>query len=248
MRSNYWHSRLNLDYRLKNKFRRKIATLKKKMPAIQPFTVESKTLANNWWGKAWNANLREFTTKNMQLEKGKLYLRCEAVADLKIDGHQVNARVLGSRVEPYTVSVQFKPLAKTRWNKLQKQYRDHLDAFEKILDHDFPKDMQDIFAKSPVGLLPAPKETQFECNCSDSMKLCKHVAAVLFALGVQIDTDANALLQLRGVDINQLISSAIQSERADILKRINAKNIKRLDHENLGELFDIDLQEILEGQ
>ena len=58
--STTWHSRHNLEYRLKTKFRRKLATFKTKNPSIHPFVVTTKKMANNWWGKNWNAQMTYF--------------------------------------------------------------------------------------------------------------------------------------------------------------------------------------------
>ncbi|MCK5611485.1 hypothetical protein KAR91_56970, partial [Candidatus Pacearchaeota archaeon] len=80
-----WHSRYNLNSRLKAKFRRKLIAFKKNNPGITPYTISTKALASNWWGKAWNAHLKKYTFNNISLEKGKLHFRCEALADLKIN-------------------------------------------------------------------------------------------------------------------------------------------------------------------
>ena len=227
-----WHSRHNLPYRLKTKFRRKLTTFQKKRPSIIPFSIKTKHLASNWWAKKWNTNLKNYTFGNVHLEKGKLHFRCEALADLKIDSNYIQASVLGSKINPYNVTIAVKPLSQAKWTKIRKLYDGHLESFEKILNHRFPKKMSDIFSNKPLGLFPFPKDITFSCSCSDRVKICKHVAVVLYAIGAKIDENPQLLFELRGVNILEFISNSIHTERKNILKRANNKNIKALKNVN----------------
>lgn len=241
MRSTHWHSRLNLDYRLKTKFKQKINRLKKKDPDLKPYTIEDKTIASNWWGKSWNAYLKNYTPKKLHLEKGKLHFRCDALAHLDINARKVTALVLGSQIQPYSVELEFSAISEAKWKKIQKLYDGHLESFEQILDHQFPKTMSDIFTDGTTGLLPTNKEITYSCDCSDRTTLCKHVAVVLYALGNKIDHDAQVLFTLRGVNVYELISKSIQTQQQKILQRIRSKKIKPLDCDNLSEMFDIEI-------
>lgn len=235
-----WHHRYNLGSRLKATFRRKLAALQKKNPEITPFTLAADVLTINWWGKAWNANIKNYIPNKTELEKGKLNFRSEALADLKINTNWIEAIVLGSKITPWTVKMSIKPLAQEKWLKIQKQYDQHLESFEKILDHQFPKDMEDLFTNRPLGLFPSSKEMAFECSCSSHNNLCKHTSVVLFALGTKIDADPNLLFTLRGVDVFDLISDSIHTERKRILQKAKTKSTKILKDSNLAEIFGIE--------
>lgn len=236
-----WHSRHNLHYRLKTKFRRKLAAFQKKNPSIIPFSLKTKALASTWWGKKWNANLKHYTASNIHLEKGKLHFKCEALADLKINSNYIQAIVLGSNINPYDVTVAINPLSQASWKRIQKLYAGHLELFEKVLDNRFPKEMSDIFTNKPTGLFPSVKDITFNCSCSDRSRLCKHTAVVLYALGAKIDDAPQLLFKLRGVNILEFISGSIHSERKRILKRANNKNLNLLKDTNLSEIFNISL-------
>ncbi|MFC1510758.1 hypothetical protein ACFL49_03760, partial [Candidatus Omnitrophota bacterium] len=67
-----WHNRYNIGSRLKAKYRRKLITYQKKNPAITPFSLKADVLSINWWGKAWNANLKNYMCNKTDMEKGKL--------------------------------------------------------------------------------------------------------------------------------------------------------------------------------
>ena len=58
------------------------------------------------------------------------------------------------------------------------------------------------------GLFPKPKEIRFDCSCPDFADMCKHVSAVLYGVGVQLDTKPELLFTLRNVDQAELLSNA----------------------------------------
>jgi len=224
MLTTHWHSRHNLEYRLKTKFRRKLATFLKKSPKSAPFSVKSKTLAVNWWGKFWNAHLKYYTFNKVRLEKGKLNLRCDALADFKINANHIEAIVLGSEIKPYTVNIIIEPISENNWIKIQKLFDGHLELFEKILDNHLTKEMSEALTTKTTSLLPAKNEISFDCTCGDRISLCKHVATALYALGVKIDEDVKLLFHLRGINIHDFISTSIHAERENILNRAKNKS------------------------
>ncbi|HBG60777.1 MAG: hypothetical protein A2Y03_07855 [Omnitrophica WOR_2 bacterium GWF2_38_59] len=237
-----WHSRYNLNSRLKTKFRRKLIALQKTNPCITPFTNKTKDLASNWWGKAWNANLKKYTVNNIHLEKGKLLFRCEALADFKIDSNTIKAIVLGSKIKPYEIKITIKPVSEAKWASIQGFYEGYLECFEKILDNHFPGEMSDIFSNKATGIFPSQSEMSFTCSCSERANLCKHTAVALYALGAKIDNDPKLLFKLRGVDILDLISKSIHSNRKSILKKAKIKSLKILKNTDLSDIFNIEIQ------
>ena len=239
--TNSWHSRYNLNSRLKSKFRRKLNTFQKSNPDIKPFSISTKALAANWWAKAWNANLKNYTFKNINLEKGKLHLRCGALADIKINSDNIEAIVLGSKTQPYSVTITFEPITEVNWAKIQKKYDGHLESFEKILENNFPKDMADVYTGKPTGLFPTKEQISFHCSCSNRANICKHTAVALFALGSMIDNDNQLLFRLRGVSILDLISRSIHAERKNILEKAKNKSKKVLKDTDLSEHFNIEI-------
>lgn len=57
---------------------------KKKGAALEPVTVQGRTIVHNWWGKAWCENLERYADYESRLDRGKRYVRAGAVLDLKI--------------------------------------------------------------------------------------------------------------------------------------------------------------------
>ena len=66
------------------------------------------------------------------------------------------------------------------------------------------------------GLFPKPREIRFNCSCPDWADLCKHSAAVLYGVGLQLDQKPDLLFTLRGVNAGDLIATASQEAVADL--------------------------------
>lgn len=56
------------------------------------------------------------------------------------------------------------------------------------------------------GLFPRPSEIRFSCSCPDFADMCKHVAAVLYGVGVRLDENPELLFRLRAVNENDLLA------------------------------------------
>ena len=96
------------------------------------------------------------------------------------------------------------------------------------------------------GLFPEPKEIRFDCSCPDYADMCKHVAAVLYGVGVKLDDAPELFFKLRKVDHRQLIGAA--GERAgELVNEVDqidgSGDVEGLAAENLAELFGIELAE-----
>lgn len=66
------------------------------------------------------------------------------------------------------------------------------------------------------GLFPKPKEIRFDCTCTDDADLCKHASAVLYGVGVMLDTQPELLFTLRGVDQVELLANASSTTITDL--------------------------------
>ncbi|MDP1589629.1 MAG: SWIM zinc finger family protein, partial [Prosthecobacter sp.] len=88
------------------------------------------------------------------------------------------------------------------------------------------------------GLFPKPKEIRFDCSCPDHADMCKHVSAVLYGVGVLLDTKPEMLFTLRGVDQAELLSNASSAAITDL-----SANEGDLAGADLSAIFGIDLSD-----
>jgi uncharacterized Zn finger protein len=86
--------------------------LRKKDRIISPVSVDGRTIAKTFWGKAWCENLESYSDYENRLPRGRTYVRNGSVVDLQISASQITALVSGSEI--YEVKVEILPVAKPR--------------------------------------------------------------------------------------------------------------------------------------
>ena len=98
-----------------------------------------------------------------------------------------------------------------------------------------------VLSDAEDGMFPKPKEIRFVCSCPDHADMCKHVSAVLYAVGVLLDGQPELLFKLRGVDGADLLAKAKDAAVTGV-----TENAGELAGADLGALFGIELGEIAE--
>jgi hypothetical protein len=93
---------------------KELKKLGKKGRTISPVTLDGKTIASTFWGKAWCEHLESYSDYANRLPRGRSYVRNGSVVDLQIAPGQVTALVSGS--ELYEVRVKITPLAAPCWD------------------------------------------------------------------------------------------------------------------------------------
>lgn len=227
------------------KAQRKLQGLRRKQPDIQPIIIEGKGLAKTWWGKAWNANLERYADFSNRIGRGRSYVRNGFVLDLKIGKGSIDALVMGTDPQPYSVRIKIAALSKKKQSTIKKQSKDKLDSLQALLDGGFPRELESIFTAKDTGLFPAPKEIRLSCSCPDWAVLCKHVAAALYGVGARLDEDPSLFFSLRGVTVDNLIGRALRQRKKELLgaasKKKKSSRIIEDDDAGLAALFDIDM-------
>lgn len=226
----------------KAKAAKKRAQLMKKNPGLKPVLLPGSTLARTWWGKSWNKNLERYADYSNRIGRGRSYVRHGAVLDLQIDPGAVKALVQGSGSKPYSVAIEIKNLNKNIWNEIKATCEGKLESLQELLMGDFPKTLGEIFMQKEAGLFPSPKEINFNCSCPDWADMCKHVAASLYGVGARLDEEPSLFFKLRKVDVDDLVTQAVEDKTRKLLKKAEKKSGKVLDDSRLSELFGIEME------
>lgn len=101
--------------------------------------------------------------------------------------------------------------------------------------------MEDLFL-SEQGLFPAQREISFMCSCPDWAIMCKHVAAVLYAIGARLDENPFLFFEMRGVDVNRFVSLAIEDHVEQLLRHADLPETDRvMDDSCIDHLFGLDI-------
>ncbi|MCF8067988.1 MAG: hypothetical protein K9L30_05335 [Desulfobacterales bacterium] len=222
---------------------KKIKQLKKKNPDIKPVIIEGRALANTWWGKSWNENLERYADYSNRIGRGRSYVRHMAVLDLQINAGEVNALVQGSRSKPYSISVKIKKIKKDIRRNMKDICKGEIDSLPELLAGKFPKKLGEIFMKKGSGLFPSPSEIAFICSCPDWAYMCKHVAAVLYGIGARLDEDPALFFMLRGMDMKDLVSTAVKDHSRRLLEKAEQTGAKVIDNSDLSDMFGIDMED-----
>jgi len=183
---------------------REVQKLRKKGLAVAPVTIEGRTIARTFWGKAWCDNLESYRDYENRLPRGRAYVRNGSVIDLQISALGIKAMVSGSSI--YKVTVAINALPATLWRSICRDCTGGIDSLVELLQGRFSKGVMERICRQDRGLFPKPSEIRFSCTCPDGAYMCKHVAAVLYGVGARLDETPELLFRLRAVDENDLVA------------------------------------------
>lgn len=225
----------------KKRAAKSVEKIKKKNKDISPVVITGNSIAKTWWGKSWNKNLESYADYSNRIGRGRSYLKNGAVLDLKITEGNINALVQGSRSKPYKVDISIKALPKDIWEAIMNQCFGKIESIEELIDGKFPKSLADFFTAKGKGLFPSPNEISLCCNCPDWAIMCKHIAAVLYGVGARLDDNPELFFVLRQVNINDLISEAINKKTQTLLEKSNSKGRRVIEETDIFDMFGIDV-------
>ncbi len=163
-------------------------------------------MADTWWSKRL-VDLLDSYGLGARMQRGRRYARQGQLVSFDVQPGLVVAQVQGSRSTPYLVSVQFPALDDQQWERVQHEIDATLQFAARLLAGEVPADLEDVFARAGVPLLPRGwNDLRASCSCPDWEIPCKHVAAVLYVLADRLDDDPWMLLLWRGRTREQVLA------------------------------------------
>ena len=159
---------------------------------------------SSWWLREWTRRLEAMGLKG-RLGRARQYATSGQVVSLEIRGPHVSAKVQGSRLEKYSVTLDFRTPEGAVRDRLLEALKSEPIYAARLLANDLPLDVRDIFASEGFDLFPGGKlapgryDVTTACSCPDYANPCKHVTAVLLLLGEEIASHPLTLLELRGI-------------------------------------------------
>jgi len=200
----------------KKQVQREIAKRKKRGEKFEVLLAPAgqKKLSTTFWGQSWCRNLESYQDYESRLPRGRSYLRQGKVYDLKIQSGKLSAVVAGS--ELYDTSITIQPLPKKQWQQIVKSSAGQVGSMLDLLAGKLGDGLMKVLTDPDAGLFPKPKEIRFNCSCPDHADMCKHVSAVLYGVGVLLDTKPELLFTLRDVDQAELLSNASSAAITDL--------------------------------
>jgi uncharacterized Zn finger protein len=210
----------------------------KKGQSIAPVTIEGRTIAKSFWGKAWCTNLERYSDFANRLPRGRTYVRNGSVVDLQVAKGEVVAFVSGS--ELYEIKIGIAPVARRHWKSICRDCSGTIDSLVELLQGRLAKGVMDRVCREGDGLFPSPDEIKLSCSCPDGVDMCKHVAAALYGIGARLDEQPQLLFVLRGVNDTELLAGAGQDLS---LTKTASLPAQVLDESDVGALFGLEMAE-----
>jgi uncharacterized Zn finger protein len=173
-------------------------------------TDDALQAGREWWSQRWLDLLDSYRFKK-RLERARTYSRQGNVLSIKFKGAKVLAKVQGSEIEPYKVSLSLDAFTDEEWGYVIETMSQKASYAAKLLAGEMPQNIEDVFTSNGLSLFPFTLgDVHGKCSCPDKAVPCKHIGAVYYQLGDRFSEDPFVLFQLRGRTKEQIISDLRQ--------------------------------------
>jgi uncharacterized Zn finger protein len=216
--------------------RRAVANATKSGQSLAPVVIEGRNIAKTFWGKAWCQNLESYSDFANRLPRGRTYVRNGSVIDLKIEPGKVRARVVGSSL--YEIEIRIAAVQEHHWKALTRECTGSIASLVELLQGQLSNAVMENICRAKTGLFPAPKDIGLKCSCPDWATMCKHIAAVLYGVGVRLDQQPGLLFKFRQVDAAHLVTRAAELPM-QMTQTSSKSNV--LDDAALADVFGIEM-------
>lgn len=176
-------------------------------------------IQREWWVERWLELLDSYRFKK-RLERARVYAREGHVLSIEFKGSKVLAKVQGTEVEPYQVSLWLDSFTDEDWDYVIQSISEKAIYSAKMLAGMMPENIQEVFTKNGLSLFPFRLDNvHSKCSCPDKANPCKHIGAVYYLLGDRFSEDPFVLFQLRGRTKEQILTGL----RQDRIQKLDQK-------------------------
>ena len=172
---------------------------KSKKKVGQP--VQRVKYGQTWWGEQWLNALAKIDYDN-RIPRGRVYAGNGSVLETKIDANKIRSKVQGSRPSPYQITIGVPLFSQDQKKKLLKVIRQDPFILSKLLNRELPQELDRMASDQGIRLFPSSwKDFTMHCSCPDWAVPCKHLAAVIYVISREIDSNPFLVLKLHGLDL-----------------------------------------------
>ena len=160
--------------------------------------------ARTWWARRW-LEVLERMGLGARLGRGKHYAVSGQVTGMRFEGPHVEAQVVGTRPDPYRVTIDFRVPEGAAREAIVSRIKGEPMLAARLIADDMPTEVEQAFRDCGLDFFPGGKlapgvyDMTTACSCPDYANPCKHVSAVLLILGEEIARRPTTLLELRGI-------------------------------------------------
>ena len=151
-----------------------------------------------WLAERWTAQLRALgPIHGGRLARGRAYARGGRARNLWFSPGLASAELVTSGT--HQVSLRFRVLDDDEWDRVLSVLSGRLEFVAALLEGELPRVFVNVVrSESGIDLVPRMDELDGDCDCSDYLLPCAHMAALLTLLADALDGEPFLLLTLRG--------------------------------------------------
>ncbi|MBQ0080883.1 MAG: DEAD/DEAH box helicase [Alistipes sp.] len=156
---------------------------------------------NTWWGEQWLGALKNIDYSN-RLPRGASYARGGKVREINIQKNVISAKVQGSRRTPYRETIILPEFSSKNVDKLIGMIKQQPVVLSKLFNREMDPMLVGMAEKAGIALFPKKwSDLRMQCSCPDWAVPCKHLAAVIYKVCMEIDNNPFLVFSLHGVDL-----------------------------------------------
>src|SRR5665647_57830 len=160
-----------------------------------------------WWGEQWLHSLDRIDFSN-RLPRGKSYANKGMVSSVTINENIVKAKVKGSQLKPYSITMIVPPFFDEEKNIFIENIKNNPLVVSQLLNRQLPKELLEIAEKNNIKIFPQSwQDIKLNCSCPDWAVPCKHLAAVIYTIANEIDQNPFLVFNLHRFDLVQELSA-----------------------------------------
>jgi uncharacterized Zn finger protein/superfamily II DNA or RNA helicase len=167
-----------------------------------------KLFGRTWWGNAWVKAMERIDYNTNRLPRGRRYANNGSVLSIQIEEREVIARVQGSRPKPYHIRIRLNEFKAGETGILKDLISDNIAIATDLGLGKLPESMLNLLEERGIHLFPRNwNEISGSCSCPDWANPCKHLAAVYYIIGNEIDKNPFILFNLKGIETEDLCAA-----------------------------------------
>jgi uncharacterized Zn finger protein len=172
-------------------------------PRIPPRRGGSR--AGTWWGKAWVRAVEEAAYGEAELKQARSLSRSGRVGGITVDPGRFLAAVEDGD-DVATVSGSVPVLDQDGLAAFAETVAAESGRIGALLHGDLPHPLVEHAEETGLELLPYGGELSTRCSCEPWADPCHHALAVLYQLTWLMEADPFVLLELRGIERDDLLA------------------------------------------
>lgn len=193
-----------------------------------------------WWVQRWLELLDSYRFKK-RLERARIYSKEGHVLSIEFIEGEVIAKVQGSEVEPYTVSLSLKKFDDESWGYVIETLAGKALYSAQLLSGQMPDEIERVFTDSGLNLFPYNlTEVHSNCTCPDKANPCKHIGAIYYQLADRFDEDPFVLFELRGKSKQNILEALgdyrlgkLEKSPVDLSLETTVNPVKKVEEQEL---------------